>query len=257
MSDDPPDDPPRYLYKFRSLAAENPRKFTRAIIVDGVLWHAQPSSFNDPFDCLPVITGPEGEEKLRYLKRLHAEHRAHEPRAVRRRRIKQMMQRPLSEFLTTAVLPAAVDRVGVVSLSAGYEQVLMWTHYADEHRGICLRFSTKGAPFKDAYQVIYSAERPVLNVARDGGVEYFEKALLTKADFWRYEQEYRTVNRTPGAQPYDQALLTGVILGARITSEDRAAVLDWLHDRPDVEIIQAVIHPGLFRLSFETVRATT
>lgn len=52
VSDRP--DPPRSLFRYRSLAGEN-RGFLRDLIVQRELWFSAPSDFNDPFDCVPVL----------------------------------------------------------------------------------------------------------------------------------------------------------------------------------------------------------
>jgi len=37
---------------------------------------------------------------------------------------------------------------------------LMWSHYADNHRGICLEFDTTNPLFSDALEVAYRSEYP-------------------------------------------------------------------------------------------------
>ena len=77
------------------------------------------------------------------------------------------------------------------------------------------------------------------------------KALLTKADFWAYEQEWRIIehDKGPGAHIYPPSLLDGIILGARICPENRAKVLSWVSSRATkIEVLQARFHADLFRV---------
>ena len=87
----------------------------------------------------------------------------------------------------------------MLSLTESADDILMWSHYADSHRGVCLRFSTEIGFFKDAQQVVYQDERPVVNLIRDTPHVYQRKAVLYKSCHWEYEEEWRIIDHgTPG-----------------------------------------------------------
>ena len=135
----------------------------------------------------------------------------------------------------------------------------MWSHYADSHRGICLRFkATDTTPFFGlALEVDYQFDRPALNLVRDAPKVVLMKALLTKADYWRYENEYRIIDpfKGPGVQEFPRELLDGVYLGAKIHPNFRSRVLEWTKDyAPDSETYEAFFHPDAFRLTFERIK---
>ena len=91
----------------------------------------------------------------------------------------------------------------------------MWSHYADNHRGFCIKYSLKflDSPLHSIlkcglFKIIYSAriskvspgELLKLQLAGDGVVDinaYLAKtiyrALITKARFWGYEKEWRLI----------------------------------------------------------------
>ena len=71
-----------------------------------------------------------------------------------------------------------------------------------------------------------------------------EVAIYTKALPWNYEEEWRVINGAAGprVRVFESRLLTGVILGARISPEDQAVVAEWAkkHSTP-VDIYKATL----------------
>lgn len=112
-------------------------------------------------------------------------------------------------------------RFGVVSLTEDYQNLLMWSHYADEHRGIVVELSNevswlkhKKSPHPDPYccfesnpfnycrelpqRVVYRSDRPSFEFAVDvvhdlGESKVFDNYFYSKGDSWIYEKEHRSV----------------------------------------------------------------
>lgn len=159
----------------------------------------------------------------------------------------------------------SVNFVGILSLSALPNQVLMWSHYAEAHTGICLRFNRSSPwafPFIAAQKVIYSAERPVLNPITDTDPDnaqaLVDKVILTKADFWAHEEEWRVMSHPnssigmggPGLTTFAPRALDGIILGACISDADAAAVARWTAVRKyPVELLRAQPDSDRFRIN--------
>lgn len=130
--------------------------------------------------------------------------------------------------------PDHLQYLAVSCLSAVLDQVLMWSHYASSHTGICMRFNTR-MPQTDppdlAYKVDYREARPIVNrvTAPDDYEQLFE-AMLVKADFWSDEEEYRMFrpDRLKGAghESFAPDRLDGVIFGASCSAADRQMVME-------------------------------
>lgn len=151
-----------------------------------------------------------------------------------------------------------LSRVGICSLSEVGDNVLMWSHYADSHRGVCLRFSKPARVDKDFYlasKVRYSTDRPVVHVMRHSEEEWVTGSLLTKAEEWGYEREWRQFDLNgPGFHPFRPGLLDAVILGALITPEHEELVSGWVRARrPSTRLLRAKFDIHHFRLNFEAV----
>lgn len=107
-------------------------------------------------------------------------------------------------------LDREISSVGVVSFSETSRNLLMWAHYADEHRGMCIGFShdvlnilDKGDEYFERYHSIsprkikYDNLRVDLKeLQKDPDFIYekiIEKTLTTKSDEWIYEKEHRCI----------------------------------------------------------------
>lgn len=79
---------------------------------------------------------------------------------------------------------------GVLCLSDKWDNILMWSHYASEHRGFVIQFSGSDPFFDQGLQKVrYSEERPLLGNRPDGWNS--GDLFVTKSTDWEYEQEFR------------------------------------------------------------------
>lgn len=140
-----------------------------------------------------------------------------------------------------------VDKTAILSLAADPTQILMWSHYADSHKGCCLEFSTQHLPFKCACKVSYSARYPNVNFfeVNDSNddrknAKFVETLFLRKAKLWKYEKEWRVLGDKPALYLYEPTALTGIIFGYCMTPEDKDIVRRVVEKRnPPVQLYQA------------------
>jgi hypothetical protein len=75
---------------------------------------------------------------------------------------------------------------GILCFSKTWKNPLLWSHYADKHKGVCLGFDVSNEIIE---KVDYLSERfPVPQVLDDA---FMKKILFSKFEHWSYEQEYR------------------------------------------------------------------
>jgi hypothetical protein len=250
---------PSRLYKYRSLR-DGAKAFSRTLLTRSEVYFAKPDELNDPYDCRPHNT----------IKSTDAERRAfwtsvtkgREPqlsRATRRARVAAItaaMRDRIRNEGFEAVAQAAYDQnlgeTGVLSLSAEPASNLMWSHYADAHRGICIEFDFALLRVICPLPVTYSDERPSFNMIKDI-TALTECAFLRKSAEWSYEQEWRAAGLWwSGSFKLPNKAITGVILGAGISAEDRNEVLHWaLGDEDPIQVRQARFPSNSYRLSFD------
>jgi hypothetical protein len=250
-------DVPGIFYKYRSLSGKN-REHVRETIIDNTIYLASPSSFNDPFDCAPAFSPsltPDGAYALarRYLSRQH-------PKWA-----EEKLELAAEQFVAqTCGADMAVVAQG---LRDGYEQVrdwlalycvsetcasaLMWSHYADSHRGICIGFDSGVDIFAKAQPVTYSHVRHTVDPVHDSDEQRLANSLLLKSADWKYEKEWRYIDfqTLPGKYQLNSPAILQVVLGARISVLDESRVVGWieqLEHKP--ELLRASISPNFFKV---------
>jgi hypothetical protein len=157
----------------------------------------------------------------------------------------------------------------VFSLSETYDNILLWSHYADGHQGYCVGFDAaqlKKAVAKKLHfaserersellQVRYQQDYPVLNAfdARVEPIELLNTSLTVKSKVWQYEQEWRLIiiYATNKTVTLPQGVIVKVILGAWMPDEARQALKGELAKKDEeIEILQARLRRDSFGLDF-------
>jgi hypothetical protein len=132
------------------------------------------------------------------------------------------------------------SELGVLCLTEVPDDILMWSHYADGHRGLAFQFDKarlEGA-FNYCKEVDY--RNNIIELKDITGATPDELAallLLKKAIRWKYEKEWRIIvdpnlNTIPGCRIYrfPKEALTGVIFGCEMTADDKYTVNAWLKE---------------------------
>jgi hypothetical protein len=197
-------------------------------------------SFNDPFDCRVRISMDGTDEQHRAkLERLFLKCAPTWSETDRRNEVDHIIAEGrhrdsrVWEGLTKGI-QADVDRLGVYCLSELPDHILMWAHYSNGHTGFCVQFRHENEPFLGRAQpVIYSEAYPDAVSIPDDRTRAVTKTLLTKADSWAYEREWRVfdLHNGPGVRQFPPELLTGVILGCRMPDNDRQQIRAWAVER--------------------------
>lgn len=228
--------PPK-LYKYGHIGDDKRLRYAKEVFENNNLFFASPDCFNDPFDSVIKCVG-EGsraewkrffrEHSLRYrpdLKR--AEHLRHEKEFLRLRQ--EFVKRFESDIM------AKRRQFGVFCMTRKNDNILMWAHYASNHEGFCLEFETRSDFFARAKEVRYESELPQANLLGpwDALIEHAAEALLTKAEDWRYEEEWRIIDldNGPGIQKCPPESISGVIFGSRMSARDRRQIKEWCKSR--------------------------
>jgi len=140
---------------------------------------------------------------------------------------------------------------------------LMWSHYADNHRGVCLEFATNNDLFRCAQKVIYLRKYPVWRPHKLLETS-IEEALLTKSKDWQYEEEYRVIAKrsSAGSRAGDRVVISddgylslpagalkSIVVGCEANYELVAAIVK--QHAPDLPVKRAVRSPNQYRLKIE------
>lgn len=127
---------------------------------------------------------------------------------------------------------------GVCCFSESYRSPVLWSHYGDQHRGICIGYGIDRMPKPHVQKVRYGKSRDIKTsalvrtfihgdcAAQD---ELDRDVLLRKAGEWRYEKEWRLID-LQGLRD-SPLLLKEVIFGLRCSTAVKHSVVKALSGR--------------------------
>lgn len=259
---------PARLYKYRDLSNR-----TIDMIVSDNIYFADPSTFNDPLDTRPSLQIDLAAAELAAILRSFIEARTQAemsaaaqtikyrgPKTIEhiKRHSRRQADRLLEELAYLATDPEYDDEAahhlsllgqyiesellgqydkGIVSLAERATCPLMWSHYGDQHKGVCIGYSVPPTEIGNLHKVSYGGSRLVAasKVAAmmqgDAGArhEVDEAVLLRKAGSWRYEREWRFIG--PRGIQNSPLELEEIIFGMRCAASVKYAVAKALEGR--------------------------
>lgn len=115
-------------------------------------------------------------------------------------------QYQLEQELTKQYKEASKD-LGIISLTESHKNLLMWAHYADSHKGVCIGYKKeflsnsicfkRDAEYNDLLpkKVTYDKIRfdPIRLNEFNSPYDIIMQILTTKSDEWMYEKEHRCI----------------------------------------------------------------
>ncbi|MCK5168935.1 MAG: DUF2971 domain-containing protein [Bacteroidales bacterium] len=217
------------------------------ILENKTLWFSKPEKLNDPYDCyknlIRITPSKKGIED--YINRNYPKYRLQEK--VRKKNYFIKNQGILIDNIKQGIREREIN-LGITCFSRTYLNILMWSHYSNNHTGICIgfKFDFDNTDFF-IYPVNYTDEFP--------NTDYFcfpENALLdwvlTKSKAWEYEQEVRAVsfNRN-GINKIDFNVITEIYLGSKIDIENREVILS-IAENTDINVFQIEMEDSSFNL---------
>jgi len=230
---------PARVYKYRY-----DNDYSRLNLRTGTVWMASPESYNDPYDswlnlsvdilkillearlvdqfaAAAKLTGTISEREIEKAKKSIRPLRrivdyiqlSKPPDAILYWSQKaESYSAELLKYAEATALQLAKFRklAKVCSFSEANDSLLMWSHYANHHRGFCIEYeldSLGASDFfrKNLYPVLYSKDfydlRPFMEGLTGGSRQEFKLmlpllAMLHKFEGWGYEKEWRLVSET-------------------------------------------------------------
>lgn len=215
---------PSKLYKYQFYNIQNIDN-----LKNGCIWFSKPPLFNDPFDCsIPyVLNNMSNDDWDKLYKRLRKNWNETEDEELKKSTAKYFVDDSPSEAFKenyklssklgwSELIEKDFSQKGVVCFSEQADNILMWSHYADRHKGFCLEFDTSIYPFSKAVKVNYS-EEPPSSLELDGDEVLLDSLITTKSIAWSYEKEWRLIHNQGNMEyGFDGKALTGVYFGCEM-----------------------------------------
>jgi len=239
----PGDENITHLYKYIPIN-EN----TIGLLEENELYFSFPSDFNDPFDCkVEMIFNGTKEDWERWINSQPITYSEKQHLLNYLESINYDSSRFVS-YQNTHDTKSII----LFCLSEINDHILMWSHYADNHIGICIGFKTKiegnslGLQFDDQYlkfpltgvskgflpvsKVKYSMKMPSAYNRLKYDDSTLQEFLKTKHKDWEYERErriiypYRYVNKQN--IKFDKSILGQIIFGVKTSNSEKYKIIN-------------------------------
>ena len=276
--------PPKNLYRYRPSGSDFFEEEVRQLRNNGIF--LTPAKFlNDPFDCNPAIQKSSirdltreirrfGFEKFRKIRMDHAK-ASGEYAPKRLQELRKRYETPTksaifeSPLLNDLLSVYRKNDLRVSCLSEVHDSILMWSHYAEGHKGFVVKYKvlsprggskTSAAPIK----VNYVSDRPIFSsidillwrLDSLQGDEVHEDPLLdafylSKAEIWSSEEEWRLIESASnggGYYYYENMVPIQIIVGINMPERNVEFLRKTL---PEIDICRARIDPVSYSMCFE------
>ncbi|WMN86249.1 DUF2971 domain-containing protein [Vibrio parahaemolyticus] len=284
---------PKLLYKYRAV-----NEYSLKNLEEDSIWLSDPRNFNDPYDCSfkktdeldpydprvvidmalssGIITSEDHDSIDAILS-------SDNPTTT----LMELSYPDRPEYAKTIgdALSATIKEhgLGIISeLSENMKQafkvccfsenptsILMWSHYADYHKGFCIAYDFGELGNEDLrtrmlYPAIYSnnmfdASGIFSKNKTVNNILYINQAALIKSREWEYEKEWRLVFSN-GILNEEMGYLVPkakyVILGSKIAKEDADKIME-ICDRKGIEVKQMQMSPVRYELDYQTKKVRT
>ncbi|RVT76442.1 DUF2971 domain-containing protein [Flavobacterium sufflavum] len=261
-----PENYPEIIYKYRCWS----NQYHQNILHKNQVYLSAPKHFNDPFDfrISKNYLLLDSQEKIKKFVddglKEHKEWLIHNGKNIDYERALLMERlQNLEQYQTEyeVLENEETDKSqGVLSLSAKWDSILMWSHYGDFHKGFNIGFSEdkmrKSGLFGKGGQVIYSESFPVIDPFTEFSMETSFLQTHYKAKEWEYEAEYRLGKLYYPVIPSEEdrtitvpeECIVEINLGISISEKDRNEILEITRQR-NIKTYQLKKVPFKFELT--------
>lgn len=217
----------------------------KTLLIERKLYFSRPCEFNDPYDCVPSFQKFYDEVDPVALE---------SESAFRDAQLKRPLGRPVSARMRSVLAKLKRDpgmnaewiadfkrdlseRVRILCLCTNITSNVMWSHYADSHKGFAIMLDFGAEPLSKCrdflHEVSYHLPRPI---AQKDGITDFAH-LTRKSKEWAYESEWRVVVRSQCGFESDGNGLDYIQL---VKGCIRKIYLGWHYDKASKEVQKAI-----------------
>lgn len=177
---------PVFLYKYYG---DKPRKLE--MVKANRMWYSAPCNFNDPFDCEISINE---DEIFKSVLRAFPDARGIRKGSYKWKEFSGLIHQELKTL--QIVFDKLKYSMGISCLSESNDSLLMWAHYANNHRGMCVEYELPEIVRQLNFSpipIVYSRERVSfcsldLDRPNEDAIKVFNESITSKSPSWCYEK---------------------------------------------------------------------
>jgi len=232
-------DKPRIVYKYHSI-----NRYLFDLLTSGQLWFSHQNELNDPYDCkyalsdnfLTPLLKKSSTTLLKDLQKNDAFKKLDEDSFF-----EIMLPTFKSNEWMSGLYEMLFDQLGwsVCCFTTNPMNELMWAHYADSNRGVCLEFDLTKTPelHEKLFPVEYNDTFPEVN-----SMDKLPTALLRKGKVWINESEWRILTNIRGKKDFNKESLNAIHFGYNV-------------DRKNIDKIREVLaESGYSKVGFKQLK---
>jgi hypothetical protein len=235
---------PKNLYRYSNFK----NKYWENMIYKGEVYLTPANQFNDPFDCLFYANLDRLLSSDKFLAFLYTNYPI----------LKEYNLRDGIDDIMMQVIVGMQNDIRAVCFSETWSSILMWSHYADCHRGFCIEYDTESmSEFKKQklFPVLYLEDQfdvtnDIINTSPNAGLI----TMVGKANEWNYEKEWRMVFQKDYTHTYlyFRREIKSIILGLNCEDKHTNKICDWAKEN-NKNVYRAKISQGKYEINKEKI----
>lgn len=247
----------KYFFKYMSI-----NQYLYESISNQTLWFSSYLKFNDPFEAKKPIAHGSDEATIENFLRMSIDNNGiNESNNYVLKKIAEWKENPM---IVEKEIKSDIERqfcnLGICCFSEIKDDILMWSHYANGHKGVCLEFDISNELlFKDTYNpnniYPYKINYPVDNTFQklfDPSIlpeESLLGYLVTKSNRWQYEQELRIFGQC-GTRKFNHNCLSAIYFGTSVDKDQKKAIINICSKiYPNINFYQMSINENEYKLN--------
>ncbi len=230
---------PRYLYKYRST------KRAVEFLKNSCIYFSYYNEFNDPFEsaCKKILDFTPKQ----YFNAFQRMGQDFFTSAIKAEEIR------LGYVDGQDILKQSTDEIlkgfSYYCMAKEPNNILMWSHYADSHKGVCFKYDLLQDldTFLITVPVNYNTEYPEFDALNGNPADIITK----KSTDWEYEQEHRVIKlNAHGINLVKREALVEIIFGCKTTKFSKTRIRNLVKNNgfKNVSFSEAVINPETYKL---------
>ena len=232
---------PRYLYKYRSI------KSAIVFLKNNSIYFSNYKDFNDPFEnaCKMRLDFTPKQYYDAFLRWGVDSFSA--KKEAEKIRLGYINGKDMLRQATDIML----NGFAYFCMAKEPDNILMWSHYADSHKGVCFKFDLlQDDTFLNTVPVDYDSEYLEFDSLNGNPAPI----ITRKSPEWFYEQEHRTITTDiKGLHQINKKALVEIIFGCRTLKRNRTRIRNLVRNNGfnSVSFSEAVVNPEAYKLDIQ------
>lgn len=268
--------PNKIIYKYRTINSK-----TEELLENSEFYFSFPYSFNDPFDCC-IFNKYKGSKEAwnSYIDKYYFDNEE-KKNLIETLESVNYDSKKLDEMFFFVRKSIREEYPFIINCFTELkDNILMWAHYANQHKGICIGFRSDKlnkklflemddkvnyeSPFNNLllYNVKYQINSPkIYNPLKDNNISLFN-FYITKSKSWSYEKEYRTFIKwelfKKQVFKFKKEILNEIIFGLYTDVDNIKKIMKIVKEKYinygiDVKFLKAIKSEYKYKINFEPI----